>query len=55
MRPLLAAEAGVRMHLADYFADVLNRAKEAGFADHDWAVGQYRIAQSDAPLHTEKD
>jgi 3-hydroxyisobutyrate dehydrogenase-like beta-hydroxyacid dehydrogenase len=50
-----AAEAGVRMRLADYFADVLNRAKEAGFADQDWAVGQYRIAQSDAPLHAERD
>jgi 3-hydroxyisobutyrate dehydrogenase-like beta-hydroxyacid dehydrogenase len=50
-----AAEAGVRMRLADYFADVLHRAKEAGFADEDWAVGQYRIAQSDAPLDAEKD
>lgn len=50
-----AAEAGVRMRLADYFADVLNRAREAGFADADWAVGQYRIAQSDAPLPAEKD
>ena len=50
-----AADAGVRMRLADYFADVLNRAKEAGFADEDWAVGQYRIAQSDAPLHSEKE
>ncbi|MFL6428596.1 MAG: NAD(P)-dependent oxidoreductase [Acidobacteriaceae bacterium] len=50
-----AAAAGVRMRLADYFADVLDRAKEAGFAGEDWAVGQYRIAQSDAPLPTEKD
>jgi 3-hydroxyisobutyrate dehydrogenase-like beta-hydroxyacid dehydrogenase len=50
-----AAEAGVHMRLADYFADVLHRAKEAGFADEDWAVGQYRIAQSDAPMHTKKD
>jgi 3-hydroxyisobutyrate dehydrogenase-like beta-hydroxyacid dehydrogenase len=50
-----AAAAGVRMRLADYFADVLHRAKEAGFAGEDWAVGQYRIAQSDAPLPTEKD
>jgi 3-hydroxyisobutyrate dehydrogenase-like beta-hydroxyacid dehydrogenase len=50
-----AADAGVRMRLADYFADVLNRAKEAGFADEDWAVGQYRIAQSDAPLNAEKE
>jgi 3-hydroxyisobutyrate dehydrogenase-like beta-hydroxyacid dehydrogenase len=50
-----AAEAGIRMRLADYFADVLNRAKEAGFADEDWAVGQYRIAQSDAPLPSNQD
>jgi 3-hydroxyisobutyrate dehydrogenase-like beta-hydroxyacid dehydrogenase len=50
-----AAEAGVHMRLADYFAEVLHRAKEAGFAGEDWAVGQYRIAQSDAPLHTKKD
>jgi 3-hydroxyisobutyrate dehydrogenase-like beta-hydroxyacid dehydrogenase len=50
-----AAEAGIRMRLADYFADVLHRAKEAGFAHEDWAVGQYRIAQSDAPLRAEKD
>ncbi len=50
-----AAEAGVHLGLADYFADVLERAKKAGFADEDWAVGQYRIAQSDAPLHAEKD
>ena len=50
-----AAEAGIHMRLADYFAEVLHRAKEAGFADADWAVGQYRIAQSDAPLHVEKD
>jgi 3-hydroxyisobutyrate dehydrogenase-like beta-hydroxyacid dehydrogenase len=50
-----AAAAGIRMRLADYFADVLHRAKEAGFAHEDWAVGQYRIAQSDAPLRTEKD
>ncbi len=49
-----AAEAGIRMGLADYFADVLNRAKEAGFAHQDWAVGQYRIAQSDAPLPIEE-
>jgi 3-hydroxyisobutyrate dehydrogenase-like beta-hydroxyacid dehydrogenase len=50
-----AAEAGVHMQLADYFADVLHRAREAGFAHEDWAVGQYRIAQSDATLHTKKD
>ncbi len=50
-----AAEAGIRMRLADYFAEVLDRAKEAGFADEDWAVGQYRIAQWDAPLRAESE
>ena len=50
-----AAEAGIHLPLADYFADVLHRAAEAGFAGEDWAVGQYRIAQSDAPLHVEKE
>lgn len=49
-----AAAAGVRMRLADYFAEVLSRAAEAGFANEDWAVGQYRIAQSDAPLEAER-
>ena len=43
-----AADANTRMGLADYFADVLHRAEEAGFKDEDWAVGQYRIAESDA-------
>ncbi len=43
-----AADANTRMGLADYFADVLHRAEEAGFRDQDWAVGQYRIAESDA-------
>ena len=47
-----AAEAGVHLHLADYFADVLERAREAGLADQDWTVGQYRITQSDAKRHS---
>jgi 3-hydroxyisobutyrate dehydrogenase-like beta-hydroxyacid dehydrogenase len=46
-----AAGAGIHLPLADYFAGVLERAREAGFADQDWAVGQYRIAQSDATRH----
>ena len=50
-----AAAAGVHMRLADYFAEVLSRAAEAGFAHEDWAVGQYRIAQSDAPLPPAND
>ncbi len=43
-----AAGVGIHLPLADYFAGVLDRAKEAGFADEDWAVGQYRVAQSNA-------
>lgn len=50
-----AADAGIHLGLADYFAGVLHRAKEAGFADEDWAVGQYRIALSDAPLSAPKE
>lgn len=50
-----AAAAGVHMRLADYFAEVLHRAAKAGFANEDWAVGQYRIAQADAPLHSDGD
>jgi 3-hydroxyisobutyrate dehydrogenase-like beta-hydroxyacid dehydrogenase len=46
-----AADANTRMGLADYFADVLHRAEEAGFKNEDWAVGQYRIAESDAVRH----
>lgn len=49
-----AAEAGIHLGLADYLAHVLERAKEAGFANIDWAVGQYRIAQADAPLRQEQ-
>jgi 3-hydroxyisobutyrate dehydrogenase-like beta-hydroxyacid dehydrogenase len=48
-----AAEAGIRLGLADYLANVLERAKESGFANEDWAVGQYRVAQAEAPLHQE--
>ena len=47
-----AAQAGIHVPLADYFAGVLDRARASGFADEDWAVGQYRIAQSDATRHS---
>jgi 3-hydroxyisobutyrate dehydrogenase-like beta-hydroxyacid dehydrogenase len=43
-----AADANSRMPLADYLADVLERAVHAGFKDEDWAVGQYRVAEMDA-------
>jgi 3-hydroxyisobutyrate dehydrogenase-like beta-hydroxyacid dehydrogenase len=48
-----AAEAGIRLGLADYLAAVLERAKQSGFANEDWAIGQYRVAQAEAPLHQE--
>lgn len=45
-----AAEAKrVRLHLADYFAQQLNNAVEAGMKDEDWAVAQYRMAQNALP------
>jgi len=43
-----AADANTHTPLADYLADVLARAVNAGFKDVDWAVGQYRIAEMDA-------
>ncbi len=42
-----ATKSSTRLPLADYFAGVLRRAEAAGFADDDWAVGQYRIAEMD--------
>ncbi len=46
-----AAEAqGVQLHLADYFAQQLHRAVEAGLKNEDWAVAQYRMAQSALPI-----
>jgi 3-hydroxyisobutyrate dehydrogenase-like beta-hydroxyacid dehydrogenase len=41
-----AASAHRRLPLADYIALQLHRAVEAGMKDEEWAVGQYRIAQS---------
>ncbi len=43
-----AADAGIHLPLADYLAGVLDRAGESGFLTEDWAVGQYRITQSQA-------
>jgi 3-hydroxyisobutyrate dehydrogenase-like beta-hydroxyacid dehydrogenase len=45
-----AAAAHRRLPLADYIARQLHRAQEAGMKDEEWAVGQYRIAQSTAGL-----
>jgi 3-hydroxyisobutyrate dehydrogenase-like beta-hydroxyacid dehydrogenase len=46
-----AAEAkGVRLRLADYLAQQLHSAVEAGMKDEDWAVAQYRMAQCALPV-----
>jgi 3-hydroxyisobutyrate dehydrogenase-like beta-hydroxyacid dehydrogenase len=46
----LFREAAGQLHLplADYLAQLLHRAEEAGMKDQDWAVGQYRMTQSEA-------
>jgi 3-hydroxyisobutyrate dehydrogenase-like beta-hydroxyacid dehydrogenase len=41
-----AASAHRQLPLADYIAQQLHRAEEAGMKDEEWSVGQYRIAQS---------
>jgi 3-hydroxyisobutyrate dehydrogenase-like beta-hydroxyacid dehydrogenase len=46
----LFREAAGPLHLplADYIAQQLHRAEEAGMKDQEWAVGQYRMTQSAA-------
>jgi 3-hydroxyisobutyrate dehydrogenase-like beta-hydroxyacid dehydrogenase len=41
-----AASAHQHLPLADYIAQQLHCAEEAGMKDQEWAVGQYRMAQS---------
>ncbi|HWG19243.1 MAG TPA: NAD(P)-dependent oxidoreductase [Terracidiphilus sp.] len=40
-----ATSAGARLSLADLLAEVFEQAKQAGLANEDWAVGQYKMAQ----------
>lgn len=40
-----AQASGVRLPLADYFAQQLDLAQQAGMRDEDWAVSQYRVVQ----------
>ncbi|MGA8088842.1 MAG: NAD(P)-dependent oxidoreductase [Terracidiphilus sp.] len=40
-----AAARYTRLSLADNLAEIFEQAKQAGLANEDWAVGQYRIAQ----------
>lgn len=43
-----AAARGARLSMADALAQVFDEAKKAGWANEDWAVGQYRVAQKRA-------
>ncbi len=47
-----AAARNTRLSLADNLAEIFEQAKQAGLADEDWAVGQYRIAQRRGILNT---
>jgi len=40
-----AASRNTRLSLADNLAGIFEQARQAGMADQDWAVGQYRVAQ----------
>jgi 3-hydroxyisobutyrate dehydrogenase-like beta-hydroxyacid dehydrogenase len=40
-----AANRGTRMSLAESLAGILAEARRAGFAQEEWAVGQYRVSQ----------
>ena len=40
-----AAARNTRLSLADNLAEIFAQAQQAGLANEDWAVGQYRIAQ----------
>jgi 3-hydroxyisobutyrate dehydrogenase-like beta-hydroxyacid dehydrogenase len=42
------AAGTLHLPLADYIGQQLYRAEEAGMKDQDWAVGQYRMAQTAA-------
>ena len=46
-----AASRNTRLSLADNLAEIFEQAKQAGLADQDWAVGQYRIAQQRGVLN----
>jgi 3-hydroxyisobutyrate dehydrogenase-like beta-hydroxyacid dehydrogenase len=47
-----AGMQGLQLHLADYFAQQLHSAVEAGLKDEDWAVAQYRMVQSSLPVQS---
>ena len=41
-----AAASGIQLGLADYLTDILNTAQRAGLGEGDWAVGQYKTAET---------
>jgi 3-hydroxyisobutyrate dehydrogenase-like beta-hydroxyacid dehydrogenase len=45
-----AAARNTRLSLADNLAEIFQQAQQAGLANEDWAVGQYRIAQQRSAL-----
>jgi 3-hydroxyisobutyrate dehydrogenase-like beta-hydroxyacid dehydrogenase len=50
-----AAAGQLHLPLAEYIAQQFHRAEESGMKDQDWAVGQYRMAQTAAgPVSGEK-
>ena len=46
-----AAARNTRLSLADNLAEIFEQAKQAGLANEDWAVGQYRTAQKRSVLN----
>ena len=46
-----AAARNTRLSLADNLAEIFEQAKQAGLANEDWAVGQYRTAQKRSALN----
>ena len=45
-----ASARNTRLSLADNLAEIFEQAKQAGLANEDWAVGQYRTAQKRSTL-----
>jgi 3-hydroxyisobutyrate dehydrogenase-like beta-hydroxyacid dehydrogenase len=45
-----AASRATRLSLADSLAEMFAEARRLGLGSEDWAVGQYRMAQSRSPV-----
>lgn len=48
-----ASNRQTRLSLADNLAAIFTEAQQAGMADEDWAVGQYRMAQQRGSIHSQ--